>query len=86
MYNDYVCVWYVCGMCVVCVCGMCVWFVCVVCVCGVCLVCVWCVCVMRLCFDIPVTVVTLKRLCARVFAVVSRQLIAPGEPPLTALP
>lgn len=36
--------------------------------------------------ETPVTVVALKRLGAGVFAVVPRQLVAPGESPLTALP
>lgn len=39
-----------------------------------------------LCFDRPVTVVALKRLGTGVFAVVPRQLVAPGESPLAALP
>lgn len=39
-----------------------------------------------MCFDRPVTVVALKRLGAGVFAVVPRQLVAPGESPLAALP
>ena len=40
-----VCVWSVCGLCVVCVwsvCGLCV--VCVWSVCGLCVICVWSVC------------------------------------------
>lgn len=37
-------------------------------------------------FDRPVTVVALKRLSAGVFAVVPRQLVAPGESPLAAFP
>jgi len=40
----------------------------------------------ELCVDRPVTVVALKRLGAGVFAVVPRQLVAPGESPLAALP
>lgn len=40
----------------------------------------------EMCFDRPVTVVALKRLGAGVFAVVPRQLVAPGESPLAALP
>jgi len=40
----------------------------------------------EVCFDRPVTVVALKRLGAGVFAVVPRQLVAPGESPLAALP
>lgn len=39
-----------------------------------------------MCFDRPVTVVALKRLGASVFAVVPRQLVAPGKSPLAALP
>lgn len=40
----------------------------------------------EMCFDRPVTVVALKRLSTGVFAVVPRQLVAPGESPLAAFP
>lgn len=39
-----------------------------------------------MCFDRPVTVVALKRFSAGVFAVVPRQLVAPGESPFAAFP
>ena len=49
------CVWFVCGLCVVgvCVCGWCVWLVCM-CVVGVC---VWLVCVVGVCVCVLVCVV-----------------------------
>ena len=45
MHGLCMCVWYVCGMYVVCVCVR-AWFVHV---CGMCVVCVWCVCGMCVC-------------------------------------